>query len=200
MPPNGTPIIYWHRNAMRPSTAKMRILGALLAGGKARRFGSDKAHAHYHGWRLIDLVRESLAAQCEAVVVCGREEEGFACLPDRPCANMGPLGGINAALHHAEAEGFDAVLSAACDIPNLPPDLAQILDREAPEGPAAIVQSQPVVGLWRASLARDLEGFLQGGGRRLYDFGSSIGARMVAFDPPLLNINRAEDLPDHSHE
>ena len=124
------------------------------------------------------------------MVVCGREEEGFACIPDRPAADMGPLGGINAALHHARYHGFDHVLSAACDIPNLPHDLVKAL---AGEG-AAMVQSQPVVGLWPAGLADELEAFLSGGGRRLYDFGQGAGARMVRIDPPLMNVNRPEDL------
>eukprot|EP00611_Tribonema_gayanum_P009759 TRINITY_DN19634_c0_g1_i1.p3 TRINITY_DN19634_c0_g1~~TRINITY_DN19634_c0_g1_i1.p3 ORF type:complete len:108 (-),score=11.69 TRINITY_DN19634_c0_g1_i1:38-361(-) len=68
-------------------------LGAILAGGQARRFGSDKAQALYEGARLIDRVAAALAAQCEAVVVCGREEAGFACIPDWPESGLGPLGG-----------------------------------------------------------------------------------------------------------
>lgn len=170
----------------------MRILGALLAGGQARRFGSDKAHARYRGWRLIDLVGDSLMAQCDGLVVCGREEDGFTCIPDRPGPDMGPLGGIDAALHHAIEHGFDAVLSAACDIPNLPPDLAATL---AGDGPA-IVQSQPVVGLWPVEVTDRLDNFLEQGGRKLFDFARLVDARMTAFDPPLLNINRPEDLPE----
>lgn len=171
-------------------------MGAILAGGQARRFGSDKAHARYEGFRLIDLVAEALGVQCDAIVVCGREEPGFNCIADRPAADMGPLGGINAALHYGAGQGFDAVLSAACDIPNLPPDLAEILGAEtlSAKGPA-IVQSQPVVGLWPVNLARELDAFLEEGGRKLYDFGSRVSARMVRFDPPLMNINRPEDLP-----
>ena len=45
---------------------------------------------------------------------------------------------------HAEALGFNHVLSAGVDVPDLPRDLATSL---AGEG-AAIVESQPVVGLW----------------------------------------------------
>ncbi|HSF13587.1 MAG TPA: NTP transferase domain-containing protein, partial [Erythrobacter sp.] len=51
-----------------------KLLGAILAGGQARRFGSDKAQALYQGARLIDRVASALAAQCESVIVCGREE------------------------------------------------------------------------------------------------------------------------------
>jgi molybdopterin-guanine dinucleotide biosynthesis protein A len=167
------------------------ILGAILAGGQARRFGSDKAHAVFEGARLIDRVAAALAAQCNAVVVCGREEPGFACIADWPEAGLGPLGGLAAALRHAEAGGLTHVLSAGVDVPDLPFDLAVTL---AGEG-AAIVESQPVVGLWPASAAPALEAFLNGGGRSLYRFSDHIGARRVELAVPLMNVNRPEDLP-----
>lgn len=169
----------------------MRILGVILAGGAARRFGSDKAHALYQGERLIDIVGKRLNAQCAGVVVCGRAEPGYDCVPDRPAPDYGPLGGINAALHFGRDQGYETVLSAACDIPNLPSDLYSTL---AGEG-AAIVQSQPVVGLWPIELADRLEPFLAEGGRKLFDFALLVGARMVRFDPPLMNVNRPQDLP-----
>ena len=168
------------------------ILGAILAGGQARRFGSDKAHARYNGWRLIDLVYDHLSVQCESIVVCGREEDGFDCIPDAPEAGLGPLGGLNAALLHGQAIGFTHVLSAGVDVPNLPPDLADMLSGKG----AAIVRSQPVVGLWPVELADSLADFLESDGRALYGFADRVGARQVAFDPPLLNVNRPEDLPD----
>ncbi|HEX5645184.1 MAG TPA: NTP transferase domain-containing protein, partial [Erythrobacter sp.] len=42
-------------------TRPLKLLGAIIAGGQARRFGSDKAYARYHGQRLIDLVGRALA-------------------------------------------------------------------------------------------------------------------------------------------
>ena len=167
-----------------------RLLGAILAGGQARRFGSDKAHALFEGARLIDRVAEALAAQCEAVVVCGREEMGFACLPDWPEAGLGPLGGLAAALRHAGAGGFTHVLSAGVDAPDLPHDLAASL---AGVG-AAIVESQPVVGLWPVSDLPVLEAFLSGGGRSLYRFADTTSARRIDLPHALMNVNRPEDL------
>lgn len=165
-------------------------MGAILAGGQARRFGSDKAHALYRGRRLIDRVAEALAAQCEAVVVCGRVEPGFACISDWPETGLGPLGGLAAALRHAAAGGHDAVLSAGVDVPDLPHDIAA---RLAGDG-AAIVESQPVVGLWPVATAPLLEAFLDGGGRSLYRFADHVGARRVDLDRLLMNVNRPEDL------
>jgi molybdopterin-guanine dinucleotide biosynthesis protein A len=169
----------------------IKTLGAILAGGQARRFGSDKAYALYSGKRLIDCAAAALDAQCDRVIICGREEPGFTCIPDLPAADLGPLGGLNAALLHAAQEGYSHVLSAGVDAPNLPHDLAQTLRGEG----AAIVQSQPVVGLWPAALAQELSAFLSGGGRALYGFAESVGARRIAFDPPLMNVNKPGDLP-----
>ncbi|ABC63938.1 molybdenum cofactor guanylyltransferase [Erythrobacter litoralis] len=170
----------------------MRVLGAILAGGRSRRFGSDKAHATIDGERLIDLVARSLAAQCEAVVVCGREEDGINSIPDWPEPGHGPLGGLNAALHHAAIEGVDAVLSCGCDVPNLPTDLLRQLEQGAP----AIAGEQPVVGLWPVSLALACDSYLATGQRSLYGFADHVGARRVPIEPPLANINHPSDLPD----
>ena len=167
-----------------------RRLGTILAGGQARRFGSDKAQALYEGERLIDRVAAALAAQCAGVVVCGREEPGFACIPDWPEPGLGPLGGLAAALRHAGERGFAHVLSAGVDAPDLPHDLAASL---AGDG-AAIVESQPVVGLWPVVAAPVLEQFLAGGGRSLYRFADHIGARRVELPRALMNVNYPEDL------
>jgi molybdenum cofactor guanylyltransferase len=166
------------------------LLGAILAGGQARRFGSDKAHALHQGARLIDLVASALEAQCAGVLVCGREERGFRCIPDWPEPGLGPLGGLAAALRHAGGRGFSNVLSAGVDVPDLPHDIANLLAGES----AAIVESQPVVGLWPVSAGPKLEAFLAGGGRSLYRFADHVGARRVDLPAPLMNVNRPEDL------
>lgn len=167
-----------------------RLLGAILAGGQARRFGSDKAQALYEGARLIDRVAAALASQCDRLVVCGRAEPGFTCIPDWPEAGFGPLGGLAAALRHGEAQGFSHVLSTGVDAPDLPHDLTAML---AGEG-AAIVENQPVVGLWPVGILPPLEAFLSGGGRSLYRFADAISARRLDLPRPLMNVNRPEDL------
>lgn len=140
--------------------------------------------------RLLDRVADALGSQTTALIVCGREEPGFGCVPDQPEAGLGPLGGLYAALSFAEAKGFAHVLSTGVDVPNLPANLAAQL---AGDG-AAIVASQPVVGLWPVSVAADLADFVESGGRALYSFADAVGARRVAVEPPLMNVNRPEDL------
>jgi molybdopterin-guanine dinucleotide biosynthesis protein A len=167
------------------------ILGAILAGGQARRFGSDKAHAGWRGRRLIDHVADALGSQTTALIVCGREEPGFGCVPDLPEPGLGPLGGLHAALAFAETHGFTHVLSAGVDCPDLPADLAA---RLAGKG-AGVVADQPVVGLWPVTVCADLAEFIEEGGRAIYGFADRTGARRVALAAPLLNVNRPGDLP-----
>ncbi len=126
----------------------MRLLGAVLAGGQARRFGSDKALALHDGLRLIDHAIAALAPQMARVVVIGRDWPGQPRIDDATRSGLGPLGGIAGALGWAASEGFDAVLTVPCDAFGLPSDLASRLAA----GPA-VAAGLPVVGLWPVVLA-----------------------------------------------
>ena len=136
------------------------ILGAVLAGGQSSRFGSDKALAELDGATLLARAVDSLSAWCDHVVVVGREEAPAPTLPDWPCAGMGPLGGIAAALRFARDEGYEAVLTLGVDAAGLPDDLPALL-APAP----AYVASQPVIGLWPASAARSASVLMLAGSR-----------------------------------
>lgn len=177
----------------------LQILGAILAGGKARRFGSDKAEALYRGERLIDHAARALLKQCDELVVCGREEAHYRSLPDAPGPGLGPLGGLNAALIHARCNGYAGVLSAPCDVPDLPDDLARLLvaDLQGGQGgDAAYLADLPLIGFWPIALQNALAAFLEQGERKAYRFARSTGARAVMLGRPLTNINRPEDLPE----
>ncbi len=145
---------------------------------------------------MIDWVAQALEKQCKDIVLCGREEPGFMTLPDHPSSDLGPLGGLNAALRHAAANGYTHVLSAGVDAPNLPTNLVDALSGDGP----AIVQSQPVVGLWPSALHQDLGAFIEEGGRALYGFAERVQARGVTLDTPLMNINRPADMDGHQGE
>lgn len=166
------------------------ILGAVLAGGRSTRFGSDKALAELHGRTLLARAVEALEGLCDAVVVVGRETAPAPTLPDWPHADMGPLGGIAAALHHAQDVGYDAVLTCSVDSVGLGDDvLAQL--SPAP----SYCESQPVIGLWPASASATLDALLESDQRHsMRAFAESIGARAVQFSENPANINTPADL------
>jgi molybdenum cofactor guanylyltransferase len=100
-------------------------LGAILAGGASRRFGSPKALATVGGRAIVERVRDVLEEAVGHTVLVANAPELFAGLqlPSRPDAHpgAGPLAGIEAALRWAEEEGRPGALVAACDMPFLDP-------------------------------------------------------------------------------
>lgn len=169
-----------------------RVLGAVLAGGEARRFGSDKALASAFGKPLIAHAIAALDQVVAEVVVCGRDYAGRTCLTDRPAPGLGPLGGLNAALHHARAGGFDWVLSIPCDTPSLAPDLLPALVAgHRPQFAATC----PVIGLWPSSAADQLDAWLTApGNRSMRGWAEAIGAAPAGGGANIANINTAQDL------
>lgn len=168
----------------------MKVLGAILAGGQSRRFGSDKAEAYFEGRALLEHVADALRPQTADLVVAGRDWPGLSKVADLPEAGIGPLGGLAGALDHAWRHDFDAVLTSGCDIIGLPNDLVERL-KSAP----AIVADMPIVGLWPVSMRAALLDWLSDSANRsVYSFADHIGARRVELDIPLRNINRPEDL------
>jgi molybdopterin-guanine dinucleotide biosynthesis protein A len=168
----------------------MKLLGAILAGGQSRRFGSDKAEALVAGKPLLDHVADALRPRCAELVVAGRVWPALTTVTDLPESGIGPLGGLAGALDHAERNGFEAVLSSGCDVLGLPADLAEQLG----EGPA-ILDDLPIVGLWPASLASLLIGWLRDpANRSVYRFADHVGARRVSMPAIITNVNRASDL------
>lgn len=166
------------------------LLGVVLAGGASSRFGSDKALAEVHGRSLLARAVETLSGWCEHVVVVGREQAPAPTLPDWPRAGMGPLGGLAAALRLALDEGYTAVVSCPVDAIGLPEDLP---DRLCP-APSYLAE-QPVIGLWPASTAAQIETLLHSEERHsMKRFASMIGARAIKLPMALPNINTPEDL------
>jgi molybdopterin-guanine dinucleotide biosynthesis protein A len=140
---------------------------------------------------LIEHAIAGLTPQVDAVLVCGRSIDGVTSVADRPAPDLGPLGGLNAALAYAAGCGFEAVVSVPCDVPMLPADLVARL-RDA--GRASFVAGMPVVGLWPASLAGLLDALLiEDGDRSMRGWAARVGALPVAVEG-LVNVNTPADL------
>ena len=66
-----------------------RVLGAILSGGGAARFGSDKLLADVGGEPLIARVVARLSGQVAEVVLLGRPYADLTAIPDRPAPDLG---------------------------------------------------------------------------------------------------------------
>jgi molybdopterin-guanine dinucleotide biosynthesis protein A len=149
------------------------LTGVVLAGGKSRRLGQDKARVRLDGCELLDRACGLLKELGLDVLVVGRDagEHGLDVawvLDDIP--GIGPAGGIVTAL---AATGSDCLV-LACDLPFLEPWLlARLMDahqgrepdklvtlfRQARTGfleSLAAVYSQEALPLFRAGIARGL--------------------------------------------
>lgn len=90
-------------------------LGVVLAGGRSKRMGSDKAQLLWQGRRLIDRSFELLrAAGCSRVVVSGDYPQ-YPHIPDQ-FPDRGPLGGLASV---AQSEPESRWLVSAIDQPLL---------------------------------------------------------------------------------
>ena len=168
-----------------------RILGAVLAGGRSSRFGSDKALARLGDATLLDHALAALAPHCAALIVCGRDRAPVPTVADVPAPDLGPLGGLAGALAHGAAHGFDAVLTNACDTPFLPAALLAAL--LASDG--AYAAEAPTVGCWPTRLAPALAMHLASGGdRSIRRWAAAQGIAAVLPGVALPNINRPGDL------
>jgi molybdopterin-guanine dinucleotide biosynthesis protein A len=134
----------------------MRRLGAIIAGGKATRFGSDKAAALLNGRPLIEHVADGLRKQVDKLIVCGRVWPGMDCVEDNPFPDMGPLGGLNAAFRYAQQNGFEEVVTAGCDV--VP--VAHFPEEHTYEG-AIYIDGHYLFGVWPVALAPILEQHLR---------------------------------------
>lgn len=168
-----------------------KVLGAILAGGRARRFGSDKALALLRGVPLIEHVARALAPHVDHIVVSGRAFGAYPSLPDRAGADLGPLAGIDTALAYAAAEGFTRVLTLPCDTPEIDArTIAALTDQSA----AAIVAGCPVIGIWPTALGPALGAWLaRSPDRSIRGWAAASGAAPLDLPVPA-NINRVADL------
>src|SRR3546814_16547033 len=109
----------------RADLQRVTRLGALLAGGGARRFGRDKALALWAGRPLIAHAADILIQHSDALVVCGRLTSPPAVphLADRPAPEPGPLGGMCAALCPAADPGHARGRPTGCASPSIDAEL-----------------------------------------------------------------------------
>jgi molybdopterin-guanine dinucleotide biosynthesis protein A len=174
----------------------VKRLGAIIAGGKATRFGSDKAVAMLNDQPLIGHVADGLRNQVDELIVCGRNWPGIGSIDDRPSADLGPLGGLNAALHYAQQYGFGEVVTAGCDVLPVPE-----FPRELPNGTAIYVNRHYLFGVWPAALAKILDLHLsEQEDYSMRHWITMIGARAINSKSSFHNLNTPEDVAKYAAE
>lgn len=185
------------------------MTGLVLAGGRSRRMGRDKALIEVAGDALVLRVGRVLEEVCDRVLVASgqddRYELGWEQVPDL-APDAGPLAGILAGL---EAADTDLVAVVAVDMPYADARVLQLLADEW-MGEAAVVplvdeRVQPLHGIYATAAAPSLRRLVEAGKRSVVPSLSEVGARVVGeeiwgeADPEgrfARNVNRPEDLAD----
>ena len=117
------------------------VSGIVLAGGKSRRLGTDKALLEFDGKTLLEITVERLReVTTDVLIACGRgKRPGWPTVDAKMVLDRsedrGPLAGLEAGLR---AMANEAAVVVACDMPFLNPALLVHLAGRL-EGHAAVV-------------------------------------------------------------
>jgi molybdenum cofactor guanylyltransferase len=179
------------------------MMGAVLAGGRGRRLGGDKATALLAGRPLITYALAALREVVADVTIVAKPDTllppaGGVRVLREPEAPRHPLVGI---VHALGAAGGRPVLICAADLPLVTAGVLADLAAADPGGAPAVVAAgrerglQPLLGCYRPEAAGLLEAAAREGRAPVRAAVRAIGARELAVrDEVLFNVNTAEDL------
>lgn len=211
------------------STATLDLSAVLLAGGRSRRFGSDKASLIWRGESLLDRglrelsrvtshVRVSLPARTDQdpSIWDDARDRGIVIVDDPP--GVGPAGGLHAALKTCRSEWL---LLLALDLPHVgSTEIRQLLAARC--GPSGVVaregmtdqrplegetsasmihgQVQPAFGLYHSSVLPMVSGRIASGRYSLKGIIDEGDFKVCDFPAhTLTNVNEPRDLPPETH-
>jgi len=182
-----------------------RVVALLLAGGRGSRMGGvDKGLQLLDGRPLAVHVAERLHPQADRVLIsANRNLDAYAALGHDVLADppglefAGPLAGMLAGLNALSPDAW--LLTAPCDCPHLPPDLAErLLGAAEPHGLAfaQATREHPTHALLHARLREPLAAHLHGGGRAVLRWMRSLPHGVAQFDDEaaFANLNTLADL------
>jgi molybdopterin-guanine dinucleotide biosynthesis protein A len=179
------------------------VTGLVLAGGRSRRFGADKARHPVAGRPMIERVYAAVAPLVEAVLVsvaASGADYGLpaAHLPDA-FPGAGPLAGLHAGLTVAATPW---VLAVPCDVPFITTASLERLVSRRGAGVDAVVacgpdgRLQPLCGCYAVRTLPTLTAALAGGQHTVRAWLHRLKAVEVVTLPAavLANINHPDDL------
>lgn len=191
-------------------------LGAILAGGLARRLGGgDKALRQVGGRTVLARLIERMAPQVTRLILNANDDPvrfgavGLPIVADSLPDYPGPLAGVIAALEWAATSEPTTqwVVTVPGDAPFLPRDLVARLHTERRHGCATFAcaasagWTHPVIGLWPVSIRSELRRAVVVDGIRKIDAFTRRHLCVAVEWPaepvdPFLNVNTPEDLAE----
>jgi len=163
-----------------------------LAGGRSSRFGSDKADALLDGRPMVHHVCNRLTPQTDTVAIVGGSSAYGLSIPlldDGRHRGEGPVAGILAGLHWGLSMGARYIVSAPCDVPMLPSNLVQLLNRASSDRPSVLQMPgglEPACARWPTTAIARIETLLSVKGRR------SLQAALNTCDAEVIRVEDSE--------
>ena len=163
--------------------------GFVLAGGRSRRMGSDKALLPWGATTLLDHAVQRLDEVCESVrILCGAQpryaDRGLPLLLDAGAGGDGPLAGLLAGLRALGPH--QAGLFLAVDLPTVPATLLAQLATLAADADAVVPVTErgpePLCALYRASCEPPVARRLATGERHMTCFWPDVRVHQVTTD------------------
>ncbi|HOV79802.1 MAG TPA: molybdenum cofactor guanylyltransferase [Bacillota bacterium] len=182
--------------------------GLILAGGKSRRMGIDKAFLRVGGDTMIKSIAAGLGKVFSEVMICGGSEDtgrrlGLTVVSDI-IEGGGPLGGIHAGLVRARHQ---KCFVTACDMPFISPELAGYMVEQADGYDIAVPRHgdylQPLFAVYGKRCIPFIEEALRASRYKIVDFYSKVRVnyvseeilkRFVDIEIAFFNVNTPSDL------
>ena len=178
----------------------------ILAGGKSRRFGSDKAIFEFEGKPLVLHVADGVSALSETLTVVAESPDKYSSLGLHTIADItphqGPLGGLKTALtHRLENHGDGIAVLIACDFVKLDPKWIEVLvNAIGTQNQCAVFCNeylQPFPGIYHTSLLPAIDQQLESEDhslQRLLKTVETISPALPTNWPSVYQINSPEDV------
>lgn len=184
------------------------VTGAVLAGGKSRRYGKNKALEVFRGKPLLDHGLEALRSFCDPVLVLVNDVSIYrhvkATIIQDILPGQGPLGGIHTSLLFSPNEW---VLIRATDMPFFSPGVASLMCA-VKEGYDAVVPEcnglfEPLLAMYHRRCIPAVAAALEKSERKTTAFYKRVKVRTLreeewrVMDPDglsFINVNTLEDL------
>ena len=189
------------------------VLPVILAGGKSRRFGADKAVAKLGEKSLIDYTINKLEPKfAEILVITNNPKQvsknNIFFIKDTMAGQLGPLVGILSAMEWVKNndKNYEWIISFPCDTPFFEEEIIDkvINSQKSSDKKLLFLKSgnkrHNIFGLWSIELMEQLRNDINQGARKVEDWANKIGTEIVEInsesDKSFLNINTKLDLEE----
>ena len=189
------------------------VLPVILAGGKSRRFGADKAVAKLGEKSLIDYTINKLEPKFAEILIITNNtmqvsKNNIFFIKDTLAGQLGPLVGILSAMEWVKNndKNYEWIISFPCDTPFFEEEIIDkvINSQKSSDKKLLFLKSgnkrHNIFGLWSIELMEQLRNDINQGARKVEDWANKIGAEIVEInsesDKSFLNINTKLDLEE----